>query len=192
MSRGLDGAQLAAAAASHRIAVPLIEMYFHSGTLRITLCPWSITVGADTYASAVVVQFRQLHESVNSIEGIEFTANGLDPAVMTLATMEPNKGRGRLVRLLKAYLHPDTHALIGAPKVVNDYRIRSIPIQETNSECKLTIIAEHYDAELGRAAPTRLNDSDQQRFFPGDLGCQYAEQMVEKIIVWPSLEAYKQ
>lgn len=192
MSRGLDSAQLAAAAGGHRITVPLIEMFFLSGTLRITPAPWSIPVGADTYASTVVVQFKQLRESVNSIEGMEFTANGLDPAVMTLATQEPNKGRGRLARLLKAYLHPDTHALIGTPKVVNVYRIRSIPITETNNECKLTIIAEHYDAELGRAAPTRLNDSDQQRFHPGDLGCQYAEQMVEKIIVWPSLEAFKQ
>lgn len=189
MSRGLDAAQLAAAAGRHRIVVPLIEMFFISGTLRITPAPWDIVVGADTYVSAAVVQFKQLRESASSIEGMEFAADGLNPSILAIAHQESY--RGRLVRLLKAYLDAETHAVIGAPKVQFVGRIKSMPSSESNSEASISVIAEHYDAELQRAAPTRLNDSDQQRLYPGDLGCQYAEQMVEKIIVWPSREALK-
>ena len=189
MSRGLDAEQLAAAASGHRVVVPLIEMLFDSGTLRITSAPWNIVVGEDTYVSTVVVQFRQLRESVNSIEGMEFHADGLNAAFLTIAHQE--QYRGRIVRLLKAYLNAETHALIGTPRVMFIGRIKSMPSTETNAACSINVIAEHYDAELGRAAPSRLNDADQQRFYPGDLGCQYAESMVEKVIVWPSREALK-
>jgi hypothetical protein len=189
MSRGLSPAQLTAAAGAHRISAPLIEMSFDSGVLRITRAPWNITSGANTYI-AVAVDFRQIRESATSIEGMEFRISGNDLAALTLALQEPY--RGRIVRVFKAYINADTHAVIGDPVVKFIGRMKSMPTNEDNRTCDIALIAEHYDAELTRPAPTRLNDSDQQRLYPGDLGCQYAEDMIERQLVWPHRDAFRQ
>lgn len=189
MGRGLDSAQLTAAAAPVRCAVQLIEMFFDSGTLRLARNQWNIVHAGNTY-TGVAMNVKQLRESSGSIEGAELSMTGLDPAMMAIADQE--QYRGRILTIKKAYINPDTNAVIGDPKLTFIGRMKRLPSQETNSACDITLIAEHYDAELTRPAPTRLNDSDQQRFYPGDLGCQHAEAMVEKNLIWPSREALQQ
>lgn len=189
MSRGLSTAQLAAAAATTRSAVHLVDMFFNSGTLRLARSQWDITHGGNTYVG-VSMDIEQLREAAGSIEGAKFSLTGLDPAMMTIADQE--NYRGRIAVLSKAYINPDTRAVIGDPVMIFIGRMKAMPSQETNSQADIAVIAEHYDAELGRAAPMRLNDSDQQRLYPGDLGCQHAEAMVEKNLVWPAREALLQ
>lgn len=191
MSRGLDSSQLAAAAAPQRIAIPLIEMFFDSGTLRMALCQFDIIYGPDTYtAIGPFSTLDALTESSVSTEGLRLKLNGIDPAVIAIATSEPY--RGRIARLLKAYLDPDTNTVISVPRVQFPGRIHTMLIDEQNDKCDVTVTIEHYDAELARPTPLRLNDSDQQRLYPGDRGCEYVETMVEKQIVWPSKEVFKQ
>lgn len=189
MTRGLDAAQLAAASGTHRITVPLVEMALDSGTLRLARSQWNIVHGGNTYIG-VSLQIKQLREAAGSIEGAEFMITGLDPVAMTIADQETYKGR--IVTVRKAYINANTNAVIGNPTLVFIGRMKAMPAQEVNSACDISLVAEHYDAELSRPAPTRLNDSDHQRFHPGDLGCQYAEKMVEKNIIWPSREALQQ
>lgn len=186
MTRGLDSAQLAAAAASSRCAIPLVTMFFDSGTLRLAQNQWNIVHGGETYVG-VAMEVKQLREASGSIEGAELTLSGLSPEVMAIADQE--NYRGRDLTIAKAHINPDTNALIGEPVLTFIGRMKAMPSQETNGSFDISVIAEHYDAELGRPAPTRLNDADQQRYYPGDLGCQHAEETVEKQIVWPSREA---
>lgn len=189
MSRGLDQAQIAASTAPTRCVVQLVEMFFRSGVLRLARNQWSIPHEGNIYVG-VAMNIRQLRESSGSIEGAEFSMTGIDPAIMAIVDQE--QYRGRVVTLKKAYINPDTNLLIGEPKLAFIGRIKAMPSQETNSACDITVIAEHYDAAISRPAPTRLNDADHQRFYPGDLGCQHAEAMVEKNLVWPSREALQQ
>lgn len=185
MSRDLTVAQKTAADGKHRKTAPLLELLFDSGTLRISLAQWDIVVGAITYSRLnSLLEVQPLQESSGSIEGFNFTLSGLDPAIIVIATQE--QYRGRIVRLMKVYLNADTNAVIGAPSVRWVGRMRSMAIQETNDKCTVALAAEHYEAELTRAAPLRFNDSDQQRLYPGDLGCQYVEEMVDKTLVWPA------
>lgn len=188
MSRGLTNAQRTAAAAPHRMAIALVELHFHAGRLNLALSPWDVTHGGQTYQrTGALMQIEAAHESSKSWEGLTITMSGLDPSIKTLAADEPF--RGRLVRVLKAFVEPETGALIGNPVVQFVGRIRAMPIQEKNDTCTVALQAEHYEAELQRPAPLRLNNSDQQRLYPDDKGAEYADQLEDKVVVWPTREA---
>lgn len=186
----LDPSQVAALAQRHVIVAPLLDLYFTSGTVRFALAPWSIAIGGDTYTGiGPIASIGIRTESIVSDEGIEVTASGLDAAVIALALDEPYTGR--LLRLRKAILDRDTHAVIGTPQTAFIGRMVSMPITEDNGACTVTIRAEHFDADLARSTPVRLNDTDQQRLHPGDRGCEYVEALVQRKLVWPSIESLK-
>lgn len=190
MSRGLSSPQVIAAAGVHRQTVALIEAFFDSGTLRLAIAPWAITSGGQTYvATGPILRVKEVTEASGSVEGMEFMLTGISPEVIAIATAEPY--RGRVVRLMKAYLDADTNQTIGTAVVQFVGRMHSMKITEKNDTCDVIVTAEHYEAALTRANPLRLNDVDQQRLYPGDLGCSLAEIMVEAQIIFPSKEAQK-
>lgn len=187
MSRGLSSPQQTASAGRHRQVALLIEMIFDSGTLRLTTAPWDVIVGADTYYKSNRPGYiRPLSESAGSMEGLEFGLSGLNTGFVDIAAGEPAKGR--VVKLYKLYLDADSNQAIGSPVLYWVGRIRSMPIVESNSEASITVQVEHYDAQLSRPAPLRYNNADQQRLYSGDLGCEFAEEMAEKKIIWPHKE----
>ena len=55
----------------------------------------------------------------------------------------------------------------------------------------MTVQAEHYDVELQQASPLRWNSVDQQAMYPGDLGCEHVESMVDMQLIWPAKEALR-
>lgn len=185
MSRDLTTAQKTAADGKHRKSAPLIDVTFNSGVLRLSLAPWDIVVGANTFFRInTLKEVKPFTESAGSIEGLSFVLSGIDPAIIAIATQE--QVVGKILRLMKVYFDPDTNVAIGTPSVRSIWRLKSMPIQETNDKCEVAVNAEHYEAELTEPAPLRLNDNDQQRLYPGDLGCQYVEEMVDKSLVWPA------
>lgn len=188
MSRGLSVAEINASAGPHRSVAPLIEMYFDSGTLRLAVAPWNITVGANTYIRAPV-EPQKLKESALSSEGLSLKLSGLSTDILVLMTAEPY--HGRTIRLLKAYLQPDTGGVYDVPKPWFIGRMRNMVGSETNSRADVMLFAEHYDVELQRPAPLLYTDADQQRLFPGDRGCEYTARNADKTVVWPSKEAQK-
>lgn len=187
MSRGLSSPQQTASAGRHRQVALLIEMIFDSGTLRLTTAPWDVIVGSDTYVKSNRPGYiKPISESAGSMEGLEFGLSGLNTGFVDIAAGEPAKGR--VVKLYKLYLDADTNQAIGSPVLYWVGRIRSMPIVESNSEASITVQVEHYDAQLSRPAPLRYNNADQQRLYSGDLGCEFAEEMAEKKIIWPHKE----
>jgi hypothetical protein len=190
MTRGISAAQQTASAAGHRCIAPLVEMAFASGTLRLALAPFNITEGANTYvATGSLIDIEPVKESASSREGISLSMSGLDPTIIALAASE--QFRGRMLTIRKVYLDANTNQAIGSSVVMWIGRIRSMATTEDNNNATVTVTAEHFEAELGRAATLRLNNADQQRLYPGDRGCEYAEETTTKTIVFPSKEAQK-
>lgn len=188
MSRGLNNAQKLAAAGSHREIVPLLEMHFDGGLLAMALAPWPVQSGATTYVkTGPLLSIKGMTESANSFEGLEFSMSGLDASIKGIAAQE--QYRGRVVKLLKAYVEVGTGQIVGTPVVQFIGRIRAMPIRENNETCDVVCQAEHYEAELQRPFPLRLNNSDQQRLCPGDKGAEYVESLVDKNVIWPTREA---
>lgn len=191
MSRGLSPAQALSQRQPHRVVVPLVELLFDSGTLRLALGKFDVP-GPDntTYIATGPLAFvKAAREAGKSLEGLAVGMSGLDAAIVTLATSEPY--RGRALRLIKAYLNPDTNEPVGEPKVWWPGRMVNMVIEEQNDSATITIFAEHYDVELSRPAPLRWSDADQQRLYPGDLGCQYSAEVSEKTVLFPSKEAQR-
>jgi hypothetical protein len=187
--RGLSVAQINASAGAHRIVVPCVEMQFASGTLRLAIgISWDLTAGANTYIAAPL-EIGPARESEQSVEGITVQMSGLDPAVIGL--MVAREYQGRTLLIVKAYLHPDNNTVIEAVRRVSAYRMRNMVGEEDNSKANVAVIAEHYDAELNRAMPLRYAKADQERLFPGDLGCDMAARNSDKTVIWPSKEAQK-
>lgn len=190
MSRGLSPAQLAAATGRHYQVAPLVELYFGTGTLRFTLAPFNIVVGANTYlATGPFGSIKEVAEASSSLEGMEFALSGVDTAIVDIATGVAY--HGRLVKLLKAYLDAETNAIIGTPVVQWVGRMKAMSISETNSTASVTVQADHYDVELQQGSPLRWNNVDQQAMYPGDLGCEHVEAMVDVNLVWPAKEFFK-
>lgn len=188
MSRGLTTEQRIAAKAPHRMVIALVDVHFSSGRLALALSPWDVSHSGVTYhRTGPLMKIEAAHESSKSFEGIVISMSGLDSSIMALAANEPY--RGRLVRVLKAYINPENGDLIGDPKVQFIGRVRSMPIAENNNECTVSLRAEHYEAELQRPAPLRLNNADQERLYPGDKGAEYADLLEDKVVVWPAREA---
>jgi hypothetical protein len=115
--------------------------------------------------------------------------NGLDPAIIQLADTEPYQGR--IARMLKAYLQADSNQAVGTPVAHFVGRMRNLPTTENNRTADVTVAIEHFDAELGRPSPLRWTDTDQQRLFPGDKGCEFAATNADKTVVWPSKKAVR-
>jgi hypothetical protein len=188
MTRGLSTSQINASASGHRVVAPLMEMYFDSGTLRLAAFRWNVTSGADTYIAAAV-RIGEARESAGSREGLEVSLSGLDPAIIAIATAEPYQGR--VFKLLKGYMQPDSNGIIDTARVSFVGRMRNMIIGEDNKSAQVTLICEHYDVELQRPNAIRYSDAAQQKLYPGDLGCQYAAANSDKLVIWPSAKAQR-
>ncbi len=172
---------------AHLQVVPLVEFQFTSGTVRGAMAPWDIVVGADTYIGAgLIMSIAPRTESMGSVEGWAVTVTGLDAAIKTLAAQEHYQGRIALLR--KAYLHAETNAVIGTPKIVAVGRMTRMAIAEDRSSATVRIEVEPFEAEWNRANPLFLNDADQQRLYPGDLGASHVNALADRKVVWPSRE----
>lgn len=190
MSTGLSGPQISAVAARHYQAAPLVELAFDAGSLFLTTAPFDIPIGSDTYLSAAGLgSIDALGKSVGATEGMRFSLSGISQALVTIATAEPYQGR--MVYVRKGYFDPSTNALIDSPVLVWVGRMRTMQIVEQNDSASITVTAEHFEADLARAMPVRMNNADQQRLYPGDRGFEYVESLVERVVVWPSKEALK-
>lgn len=188
MSRGLTSAQAAAVVAPHRQIFPLIELYFTSGTLLLALGPWDYTSMSGTYIhTGPAAYIKAASESAASQEGLEIGMSGLDTGILQLAATEPY--RGKIGRILKAYIAVDSNESIGEPVPWFVGRMKSMTITEDNTTASVAIQLEHYESELSKPAPLRYSDADQQRLHPGDTGCQYTASTANATIIWPSKAA---
>ena len=190
MSNGLSLDQQVAIAQRHYQSAPMVEFAFDDGALFLTTAPFDVMYGGDTYLSTGGLgAIDALTKSSGSTEGMRFTLSGVDDELLAIATAEPYQGR--MVYVRKGYFHRDTNQLIDAPILVWVGRMRTMQIAEQNDSATITVTAEHYEAELKRPMPVRMNNADQQRLYPGDRGCEYVEGLVERVVVWPSREALK-
>jgi hypothetical protein len=189
MTRGLTTAELAEANNQASMVIPLLEIMFDSGALRLALGAHAVTSGGLTWvATGNLVQLEAVNESADSTEGMNFTLNGLDAGIIALAAYEPY--RGRIFRLYEQWVN-SAYIAVAPPRVEWMGRLASLAIDEQNGKCNVSGSAEHYDADLQRARVLRYNDSDQKRLYPGDTGFSRVEAMTEVTLVWPSKAALK-
>ena len=109
-----------------------------------------------------------------------FRSSGIPPSYLSIALGDDYQGRD--VKIYTGLLD-EGHQLIADPALVFQGRMdyMSIAMAETAT---IAITAENHLANWNRPRVRRFNDKDQQDKYPGDLGLEFVEQMVEAEIVW--------
>jgi hypothetical protein len=174
-------------------AVLLIEMVFDAGTLRVTNCGQDVPWGANTFKGVGVLGTMESIKETETGEvlGVKFSLTGVDAAFISQAQQEPYQGRIVTV-YLGAFALPN-YTLIPDPTIEWAGTL-DVPVIKDNNDgfCSIEVTAEHELFDFDRPNVLTYTDAEQQKLFPGDLGCQYAEQMATREIQWPSAEYFKQ
>ncbi len=191
MSRGLSAGQIAAAAGPTTVQALVFEALFDSGALRGSLCGIDLVIGGNSYPAVNKIEsIEALSESTDSTEGLRVQFAGLDAGILAIIAAE--QYRGRTANLYKVFLDPAAgYAQVDSPILHFPGRLIDIRSSEQGGSCGVTVLVEHFEAELRRPRVTRYNDADQRRLYPTDAGCEHVEQMTEVSLTWPTREALK-
>ena len=100
----------------------------------------------------------------------------------SLATALDEDYQGRTATIWAAPLDSE-HRIVSDPVIVFKGRMDTMPITMGRSG-EITVNLESRLVDWERARVRRYNDADQQAEYPGDLGLQFVEQMVEKQLIW--------
>lgn len=181
--RTLTSEMVAALTAENVIPILMVALDFSSGRM-----PVHTGVGVFEYSGMTFVGVGSLG-SISSIEegselqayGVEMKLRGIPNNVVSIALGENYQGRD--VWVWTATLNAD-HSLIGNPSIVFSGRMDNMQIQLGPETAEVEMTAENRLVDWDRPRSRRYNDADQQAEFPGDLGFQFMEQMVNKTIFW--------
>jgi len=174
------GNALAAAAVP---VIAFVEMDFAGGVVRATNAPYTIEWNSQSWTGLGNLGGIEVIDEGANMEafGVALRLSGVPAELLAIALGETYQGRD--CSIWCAPLDAD-HAIIADPVLVFLGRMDTMEISMANGQGVITLSAESRLVDLERPRVRRYNDADQQAEYPGDLGLQFVEQMVEKELVW--------
>ncbi len=186
----LSTAQLAAVAGEHVTACYLVQLEFASGTIYVTDAAHDIVWNGNTYLGAGRAgNIEATRETVaGEATGLRFSLAGPIASYLSAALAEHVQGKPAKVYVA---FFADNGALIDTPVLEWSGLTDVMPVQEGADQSVISVTAESRFAQFARPRQRRHSDQDQQLAYPGDLFFQFAAQMIDRPIVWPSREWYR-
>lgn len=188
MSRAsVDAGTLAALVAANVKLFVLVELAFDSG--RVYLCDLAFPVvwSGNTYQpTAGIGTVEPVTETDAEARGIAFTLSGVPAANIAAALTEEVQGREALVRLAIV----DNTTLRVDPTVWRGV-MDLMTLDDNGSEPVIRVTAEHQMIAWQQPSGALFSDAEQQARFAGDKAFEYAAQIAEATIVWPSASFFK-
>lgn len=183
--RTLTSAMSTALAGGHVVAVYLIDLFFTSGTTRVTTAGVNVQWGGNTYLGAGRIgTVEEIRESVTGEAiGLRLELSSIPVALLTLALSEHVQGRTAEVRL--ALLDSETRVVLADPSLEFRGLIDGPTIEEGGQTARVGIAVENRAANP-RPRPFRFNDATQQARWAGDEFFIAVPRMVEAEIIWPA------
>lgn len=182
MSRTLTAAADAAFAADNVPLLLLAALEFDSGTTRVTNNAYDVQWDGYTWTGLGTLGAVEAVKEGAGLEanGLALRLSGIPTAMLAIALDEQYQGRSATI--WAAPLDSE-HRIIADPVVVFKGRMDTMPIGMGKTG-EITLNLESRLADWERPRVRRYNDADQQAEYPGDLGLQFVEQMVEKQLIW--------
>lgn len=182
MSRTLSAAVLAALTAANVPLIVFVELAFDSGTVRVTNAAYNQTWNGSTWIGlARLGGIDPIEEGAGvQANAIGLRLSGVPTDMVSIALGEHYQGRR--CRIWAAPLSA-SYQVLADPVVVFDGRMDTMAV-EMGRTAIITLTAESRLADLERPRVRRYNDADQQAEYPGDKGLEFAEEMVEKELLW--------
>lgn len=173
-----------ALAAPHVVYVLLLEFGFDSGTVRLAAAPHNITWDGHTWLAAQGIgSIEPITETAAGAKGLRFTLAAATPASIAGFFAEPIQGRPVVLRLLvidNGAVHADPNVWSGT---------FDVPRLDDTATPTITVTAEHEMLAWQTPSGALFSHADQQAIDPTDMFFEFAAEMSEKTLVWPSKEA---
>lgn len=181
--RSLTVAVSDALAAENVIPVMFAELNFVSGFLRVHTAVGNYTVEGNTYTGVGTLGKIETIEESSELQayGLRLTLTGIPNTLVGTALAENYQGRA--VRVLVGVLDAN-YALLASPVIVFAGRMDNMQVSIVKEVASITLSAENKLVDWDRPRVRRYNNADQQAEFPGDLGFEFVEQMVNKTLFW--------
>ena len=183
MSRTLTSDVNTALQAAHALQTVFVQLELDSGTLYLCNAPYTVTWnGHDWLGLGRLGQIEPVEEAGQlEARSISMQMSGIPAAMVSIAMGEHYQGR--TAKLWLGVYNLTTRAILADPVGPISYLIDNMTL-EIGATATITLTAQSRLADWDRPRLKYFNDADQQADHPGDLFCQFAEEMVEKTIVW--------
>ncbi|WP_323034102.1 hypothetical protein [Pararhodobacter sp.] len=177
--RAYDSATLALLASGRMVTHTLVQFDFASGTYGFWDGAGKLTYGGLTYIGAGALIGM---DEVTLSGSLESTALGLtltsiansDLTPDTLASIEAEQYHRRPVTLRRAYIHPDTRALVSVQRAWRGTVDQVTHEDAIGGQAVLKITCESVARDLTRKGWRIYSDVDQRRIDPTDGGMKHA------------------
>ena len=184
MSRGLTTAVVNELATKNINAVHLVNLTLGSTNLAFTENSFdlisSISGSSTTYlSSGVLLDVTTVNESQGvNISRINLTITGVDQTYISLVLN--NNVIHDEVKIFRAFLN-SSNAIIADPFLIYHGFINSFQIVDSTTTATLKLDIESYFANASQINGRITNNSTQQRFFSGDKGFEFADQIIKDL-----------
>lgn len=186
MSRkNIDADTLTALAAANVKMFVLIELAFDAARVYLCDLPFAVVWNGNTYSGAAAIgSIEPIAETDVEAKGIAFTLSGVPSANISTALAEEVQGREALIRL--AVVDGTT---LRVDPVVWKGRMDVMTLEDDGSQPVIRVTAEHHMIAWQQPSGAMFSDAEQQARFPGDKAFEFAAQLVDATIAWPSKAA---
>lgn len=189
-SPGRDITTANTSAAAERVVRPVlfVELEIEDGSpidfVRASNAPFDITWGGRTFKGVGTFGSVSTVEEGSEPEatGVELTLNGIDTGLVSIALGRHIQGDRATVFM--GFLD-EGHVLVDDPFIVFRGRMDVMRITVGES-ATIRLSVESVFADWDRPRVRRYNNADQQQRFPDDKFFEFAEQTVDKDIIWPA------
>jgi hypothetical protein len=190
----LDGSASAQIAANVRGVAWLVAMDFSGGVVRYTTAPLSIVSGGNTYTGlGTLAEVTNLSESENTAAEqitLSFTVN-TSLLALTLGNVEGYRGRSAQLWL---QLFDETFRPVGAAVLRWAGVMDRVQVSRTRSDVTGGPSSGRIEMQCSRAGMARarnaeglrLSHAQQIQRYPGDLGLEYVQTLIEQPSLWLS------
>lgn len=186
--RSLSSDVLAAIEAGEVILASLLYMNL-SVPQYLNTSGWDLLWNGQTWRGAAGIgTIREVSDAPGEIKPLELELSAVASEELATALAEPLQGKA--IELRTAIFHTGTHQVLDAPLDWAGW-LDDMRIAEREGQAAITVTAEHVGIDLLRGRVLRYSNTDQQRLFPGDRGCEYIVDQAEQAIVWPAASYFR-
>lgn len=188
MSRSsIDAQTLAALAAANVSMFALVELDFDSGLVRLCDLPFDISWGGNTYSGAAGIgRIEQISETDAEARGLVLILSAVQQTAIAAALTEDVQGREVIIRMAVV----DGTTLRVDPVVWRGV-MDVMALEDDGQQPIVRVTAEHQMIAWQQPSGALFSSEEQQARHAGDKFFEYAAQIAEATIVWPSAAFFK-
>lgn len=183
MDRNASASVLTEIGAESNFPVHLLEFVFDGSPTYITDAPRDISWNGNIYTGlGHFLGFSDIEETAElQVTSVTGTLSGVDQTYVSIFLSETYIDR--TVNLYKAFLN-NAEAVISDPVLIFSGRISGVSIDEDpeSGQCTIAMDAASQWVDFERRPGRHTTDSEQQIYFPGDKGFEFASEVTKEVL----------